>query len=309
MPRPRRSSTRRRRRVPPNRPRLQGARPSARTTSSPRPAMVTPPQPRPAGLPDPFEKPVAGAWSGAAPQRPKSAAFDDPFSLDPLPSQKPASVAQPAGFSDFDLPPAPAAPAPSPQPAPPANAWPDRAVGARSVRLAGAGASEGAARSIRAGPAAAAGPAATAGGTGSGRARLRHATPGATDAPGRRPGSARGLPARPWRRRQRRSARDPLAEMEAFGREYRMMMEGLMHLLRKRAEEKGNARIAQTVIGALEVNPLKFLPTVEAALARFMARARRPASCRRRQRSPARSATSPSTTSAPGAASRARSAA
>jgi type VI secretion system protein ImpI len=57
------------------------------------------------------------------------------------------------------------------------------------------------------------------------------------------------------------------AEMEKFGREYRLMMEGLMQLLRKRAEEKGNARVAQTVVGASEVNPLKFLPSVDDALA------------------------------------------
>ena len=39
-------------------------------------------------------------------------------------------------------------------------------------------------------------------------------------------------------------AGDPAARMEAFGREYRMMAEGLMQLLRLRAQEKGNARIA-----------------------------------------------------------------
>jgi type VI secretion system protein ImpI len=64
---------------------------------------------------------------------------------------------------------------------------------------------------------------------------------------------------------------DAVARMEAFGREYRLMAEGLMHLLRKRAEEKGNARIAQTVVGAAEVNPLKFMPTVEDALAVMVA--------------------------------------
>jgi type VI secretion system protein ImpI len=55
--------------------------------------------------------------------------------------------------------------------------------------------------------------------------------------------------------------------MEAFGREYRMMAEGLMQLLRMRAEEKGNARIAQTVVSASRVNPFKFMPTVDDALA------------------------------------------
>ncbi|APO78562.1 type VI protein secretion system FHA domain-containing protein (plasmid) [Rhizobium etli 8C-3] len=64
---------------------------------------------------------------------------------------------------------------------------------------------------------------------------------------------------------------DPVAQMENFGREYRMMLEGLMHLLRKRTEEKGEARIAQTVVGASEVNPLKFLPTVDDVIATFLA--------------------------------------
>jgi type VI secretion system protein ImpI len=66
-------------------------------------------------------------------------------------------------------------------------------------------------------------------------------------------------------------ARDAAAEMEEFGREYRLMMDGLMQLLRKRAEEKGNARIAQTVVQASGVNPLKFLPTVEDALETLVA--------------------------------------
>lgn len=63
---------------------------------------------------------------------------------------------------------------------------------------------------------------------------------------------------------------NPAAQMEQFGREYRLMLEGLMQLLRKRAEEKGNARVAQTVVGASAVNPLKFMPTADDALAIFM---------------------------------------
>lgn len=66
-------------------------------------------------------------------------------------------------------------------------------------------------------------------------------------------------------------SRDLIAEMERFGREYRMMMEGLMQLLRKRADEKGNARVAQTVVGASDVNPLKFLPTVDDVLGTMLA--------------------------------------
>ncbi|RUU49945.1 type VI secretion system-associated FHA domain protein TagH, partial [Mesorhizobium sp. M2C.T.Ca.TU.009.01.2.1] len=65
--------------------------------------------------------------------------------------------------------------------------------------------------------------------------------------------------------------RDPIAEMEKFGREYRLMLDGLMQLLRKRAEEKGSARVAQTMVGASEVNPLKFLPTVEDVIVTIIA--------------------------------------
>lgn len=65
-------------------------------------------------------------------------------------------------------------------------------------------------------------------------------------------------------------AGDAAAQMERFGREYRLMLEGLMQLLRKRAEEKGNARVAQTVVGASDVNPLKFMPTVDDALSIVM---------------------------------------
>jgi type VI secretion system protein ImpI len=62
-------------------------------------------------------------------------------------------------------------------------------------------------------------------------------------------------------------AGDPVARLEALGREYRLMADGLMQLLRMRAREKGNARIAQTVVGAVENNPLKLMPSVEDALA------------------------------------------
>lgn len=51
------------------------------------------------------------------------------------------------------------------------------------------------------------------------------------------------------------------AEMEALGRRFRLLAEGLVQLLRSRAAEKGSARVAQTVIGSADVNPLKFLAT------------------------------------------------
>src|SRR5690606_2589502 len=52
-------------------------------------------------------------------------------------------------------------------------------------------------------------------------------------------------------------------EMEAIGRRYRALAEGMVQLLRMRAQEKGAARVAQTVIGAANVNPLKFLAGVD----------------------------------------------
>ena len=64
--------------------------------------------------------------------------------------------------------------------------------------------------------------------------------------------------------------RDADAEMEEFGRAYRLMLEGLMHLLRKRAREKDSARVSRTIVGAVDVNPLKFMPTADAALATMM---------------------------------------
>jgi type VI secretion system protein ImpI len=58
-----------------------------------------------------------------------------------------------------------------------------------------------------------------------------------------------------------------MAEMEAAGRRFRLLAEGLVQLLRTRAKEKGSVRVAQTVIGSADVNPLKFLATTEDALA------------------------------------------
>ena len=60
---------------------------------------------------------------------------------------------------------------------------------------------------------------------------------------------------------------DPAAEMEALGLRFRLLTEGLMLMLRTRAKEKQNARVAQTVISNSDVNPLKFLATTNEALA------------------------------------------
>ena len=51
---------------------------------------------------------------------------------------------------------------------------------------------------------------------------------------------------------------DPLAEMEAMGRRFRALTEGLVELLRVRSQEKQKVRVAQTIVGNANVNPLKF---------------------------------------------------
>lgn len=59
---------------------------------------------------------------------------------------------------------------------------------------------------------------------------------------------------------------EALAQMEAIGRSYRQMVEGLVDVLRARASLKGEFRMAQTMIRPVENNPLKFAPNVEEAL-------------------------------------------
>ena len=54
---------------------------------------------------------------------------------------------------------------------------------------------------------------------------------------------------------------DPEAEMEELGARFRELVDGLMMLLRSRAQEKSRARVSQTVIANENVNPLKFLAT------------------------------------------------
>lgn len=56
------------------------------------------------------------------------------------------------------------------------------------------------------------------------------------------------------------------AEMEALGRRFRGLVELIEQALRSRAREKRNLRVAQTVIGSANVNPLKFLPTTDAMI-------------------------------------------
>ena len=59
---------------------------------------------------------------------------------------------------------------------------------------------------------------------------------------------------------------DTEAEMEELGARFRELVDGLMMLLRTRAQEKSRARVAQTIIANEDVNPLKFLATTEDAL-------------------------------------------
>ncbi|RWB67180.1 type VI secretion system-associated FHA domain protein TagH [Mesorhizobium sp.] len=226
-----------------------------------------PRRPRPADLPDPFEQPVPGAYERASNQH-SSPAFDDPFSLDPVATPASSEV-PPPGRSDpfgFDEMPSRSSTA---EPAPRSTSFDDD-FGFGPSATPASGKSNGQA-----------GPAETQ--------RQQPAHPwdapaqAAEAAPARRPipvprpaRAAQAVQAAPTEMALRAAflrgmgveqadfpGRDAIAEMEKFGREYRLMLEGLMQLLRKRAEEKGSARVAQTVVGASEVNPLKFLPTAE----------------------------------------------
>lgn len=56
------------------------------------------------------------------------------------------------------------------------------------------------------------------------------------------------------------------AQMESIGRSYRLMVEGLIDVLRARSSLKGEFRMQQTVIQPVENNPLKFAPNADEAL-------------------------------------------
>ena len=230
-------------------------------------------QPRPANLPNPFELPHPGGFqSREGTEGDVSPAFDDPFSLDSVATPKgdPGSghqrPAEPLSFGDSSP--------PRESRAAKGGAFSDdfsfEPVAPRVENSEATGARKEAQDpdpeaapwempSLPAAPAAGHAPA-------QGRLPASADHPGTADALALRAAFLRGLgmdDAEP-------NSAEVLAEMERFGREYRLMMEGLMQLLRKRAEEKGNARVAQTVVGASEVNPLKFLPTVDDALATIM---------------------------------------
>lgn len=55
--------------------------------------------------------------------------------------------------------------------------------------------------------------------------------------------------------------------MHALGKSYRLMVQGLMAVLRARTNLKGEFRMNQTSIRPIENNPLKFAPSVEEAMA------------------------------------------
>ncbi|MBJ9977389.1 type VI secretion system-associated FHA domain protein TagH [Pseudomonas sp. S75] len=61
-------------------------------------------------------------------------------------------------------------------------------------------------------------------------------------------------------------ADDAAAQMEAVGRSYRLMVEGLIDVLRARASLKGEFRMQQTTIAPVQNNPLKFAPNADEAL-------------------------------------------
>ncbi|SPH18695.1 hypothetical protein DEA8626_02237 [Defluviimonas aquaemixtae] len=199
-----------------------------------RPVERAPERKRPESLPDPFEKAQARPARIEKDERtpPRPIDEDDPFMLDPLPRQTDTPDRQESGArDDFGFSDIFAEPEDTPPPAE------DRS--ARTVPPP----AEATATPRKNGP--------------------QTAAPG----PDRRPPVApdaraaflRGLGLEPADHVQG-------DDLEALGRRFRLLVDGLMHLLRTRAKEKGSARVAQTIIGSADVNPLKFLATTEDAL-------------------------------------------
>lgn len=65
-------------------------------------------------------------------------------------------------------------------------------------------------------------------------------------------------------------AGDPQQQAERIGQSMRLLVEGVMQLLRTRAQAKQKARVAQTIIASADVNPLKFLASPEEVMASFI---------------------------------------
>jgi type VI secretion system protein ImpI len=213
---------------------------AARTPDPPRP-------PRPGSLPQPFE---GGPEPFAATPPPRPAApplFDDPFTMDPVATPAPTPAPAPSDFADFDFgfdTREPAAPVSAPvQPAPRPEVPPAAPV---SIDW----------------PAAAPLPA---------PAPVPVAAPPQPAAEPPRTDLVeaffRGLALDPATLPENGSP----AEFEALGRRFRQLTEGLITLLRTRAMERNSVRVARTVIGSADVNPLKFLPTTEEALSALVA--------------------------------------
>ncbi|TLP61924.1 MULTISPECIES: type VI secretion system-associated FHA domain protein TagH [Pseudomonas] len=59
---------------------------------------------------------------------------------------------------------------------------------------------------------------------------------------------------------------DAAAQMQAIGQSYRLMVEGLIDVLRARSSLKGEFRMQQTSIAPVQNNPLKFAPNADEAL-------------------------------------------
>lgn len=254
---------------------------------------VTPPPPirRPEGLPQPFDTGAVDArrYEQTPERTPPPPLFDDPFTLDrsvaarpagsvpePIASRpddfgfgsffeesarpkgaEPQPAAAPAGGDWWAMPPpvaAPEASPPAPEASPPAplRLVPDPPVAAPVVDEENRSRQRG-----EPSPVAAVVPEAPT-------------PPPATPMPVVSDGALRdaffrGLGLDPT------ASQDPAAEMEALGQRFRILVEGLMLMLRTRAKEKQNARVAQTVISSTDVNPLKFLASTSEALAALVA--------------------------------------
>ncbi|KAF0137813.1 MAG: type VI secretion system protein ImpI [Xanthobacteraceae bacterium] len=247
---------------------------------------VTPPSPvsRPQGLPQPFDTgPTDARHYDATPDRAAPPPlFDDPFTLDRSVAARPAgSVPEPIaprkddfGFGAFfDEPAKPRAPEPPPvQPAtaPAADDWwslPPPVAAAEPPPPAPAPPTPEPLQLVPEAPVA--GPSAPPVIDEENRTRQRGepalppplALPPAASDEVLRDAFFRGLGLDPA------ATPDAEAEMEALGQRFRLLVEGLMLMLRTRAKEKQNARVAQTVISNTDVNPLKFLATTNEAIA------------------------------------------
>ena len=254
-----------------------------------------PAPPRPQGLPQPFERAPTPFAPPVAEARPAPPQFDDPFSMDPVatpaaPDARPPAQAATLNDFSFDFGPSPMPAAQmndqSPARAAPAEPWaaePLQALPPLSEPPAPEPASDPARMRERApappadpppsvatlptppplvlAPAASATPEPMAT-----QPQIGQARPGPNDEQ-MMAAFFRGLGIEAPAGRNA----DPLAEMEAFGARFRLLAEGLVQLLRTRAREKSSVRVAQTVIGAADVNPLKFLPGTDEAIAALVA--------------------------------------